>query len=261
MTAKKPQPSQTDKVKEFARAKLQSFEPKDNKDSVNLTNEIMRELKIPKGSYQKVKKTVLKVMQETGKTIPNLTSKGGMGIVNVNLKKDETLLELPTATQPAQAPTQISQGAMPKGFKPQGILPTTTTAQQTQIQQTGQQQIFIMTDDQKQRQQRTFEKIFDKAGDIYVKLGIIEGEGKQEPKPTLQQFKADLKDLAGETNDYLIDSKTKLPEWIDLALLIISFVIVLGTPVLNTIFFGTDNKKKAESDSSLESVGEENAKH
>lgn len=255
MTAKKPQLSQTDKVKELAKAKLESFQPKDNKDSVNLTNEIMGELKIPKGSYQKVKKTVLKMMQEKGIAVSSPTSKDGMGSVNVNLKKEETLLEQPatsTTATPQQTqtiPTQSQQGALPKT---QPTLPA-------QPAQPTQQQVFIMTDEQKQRQQKTFERIFDKAGDIYVKLGLVEGEGKQEPKPTLLQFKTDLKDLAGETNDYLIDNNTKLPQWIDLALLIISFVIVLGTPVLNAIFFGTDNKKKAESNSSLEDVGENNA--
>lgn len=237
---KDDKPNVAEQTKKFFEEKITSgYKVEDKNHVIDLTNEAMDTLKIPRGSYGRTKKILSKVLVDKGIVIK------GQGLKQSGTLKIDFVGERPApTTQPAtQTPTAQSAPqtttATQAPYKFLGEQPAQNTQQQNQQQQNQQQKILPpLTEGDKPRYERKFTKFVRLGQKLYIKFGIITEEQKKELENDYDDFS---KDLA----DYCIENNVRLPMHVELYLIFAQGIMLFGVPLIKWMF---KPKKKDDKD-------------
>lgn len=229
---------------EFFENRINQSETYDKNKVIDLVNEAMESLKIPRGSYGRTKKILAKVMLEKG-----IITKGkGFEQKADGLKITFEGEKAPLPQPPAQtAPTEnqpsflgMVQDQDKKGQDSQQAPQTAQTQQQTKPQ------LPPLTEAQLPSYKRKTSKIISLGQRLYLKFGIITEEEKK-------QYEQEYKDLSEDMADYCIENNCRLPKQLELYLIVAQFGFLFVLPIFKWIFKPKkkDEKKSEKKDEKL----------
>lgn len=210
------EPTKSDQLYEFFKQKLTGgYEIRDKHDMVKLKKLAADTFKIKKGSYDLTTRALDRALQDLGKqakvTEVQVTGEG----LKATVKKEEGQKheipkpEAPKAPESKVEITKITTPALPLDYK--------------------------------DKYERMAEKGTEFLTTLYIKLGVIEGEVKEEPFNP-KTWKEDVSKWGKDVAGYCYENNIKLPMWLELFALVATGALLLGMPIFNVLFF----KKKSE---------------
>ena len=256
--------SSSERIQLKIKSKLDDGYQVQDKHAVDdLKKSVMDELELKKGWNTNVRNFIGKELTDRDISIHDKGFKAGdLGKINVNV--DAPLIS-ETLTAPAPSPAIIPKGVSPFGNmiasvsspnNPHGTLPS--SANTTAITEPQQQQQQPLTKEQLEAQARFFKKIGGFVAEIYIGLGLVESDDKEEqkelekPKP-LKEFRADVDALMLDLNELMIVYGMRMPKYLDLGLFAVSVGMVFGMPIIKKIL-GKTAEPKPKYDDSLDEI-------
>lgn len=223
-------PNVAQQTRKFFEERLNGGYQVDDKNKViDLVNEAMESLKIPRGSYGRTKKILNNIMLERGIITKGKGFEKKAGGLEISFEGEKA--PEPTAPQPAQTEGNFL------GIEPQQEAPPTDP--QAQTQQQTKPQLPPLTPEQLPSYKRKTGKIISLGQRLYLKFGIITEDEKK-------QYEQEYKDLSEDMADYCIDNNCRLPKQLELYLILAQFAFLFVVPLFKWMFKPKKKDEKKE---------------
>lgn len=225
-------PNVAQQTTKFFEEKLDGGYQVDDKNKViDLVNEAMESLKIPRGSYGRTKKILNKIMLERGIITKGKGFERKAGGLEISFEGEKA----PEPPAPQPATTESKPGFL--GIETPQEVPPTDPQAQTQ-QQTKPQQPPL-TAEQLPSYKRKTSKIISLGQRLYLKFGIITEDEKK-------QYEQEYKELSEDMADYCIDNNCRLPKQLELYLILAQFAFLFVVPLFKWMFKPKKKDEKKE---------------
>lgn len=215
--------------------KLLAGEKIENKmQFVALKNQSMQDLKMAPGNRGTCNEALKAVMDTMKLKVPDDVIKSSLGSgVKANLireeVKEDTSQQQPQKPQPQQNNSTSQQPQKPN---------QPGEPQEQPVQRVTQEYANSIT----MGLQHGFRTLVT----FYRKTGLIEGDEKEEQvKPqSVQAYIEETDKLAASWGDYCLRNNVNIGKYFELAILFVTTLVILGSPLLNALFFGKKKEKK-----------------
>lgn len=232
MTAEIPKPAEPQtlkmRVSEFMQNQIKNgYKITDKESAIKLKKLAMQELKLSQGNQAHVNDALRNTMEKMNLKFPeSMSAKNFSDSFKAKLIKTETL-------NPQDAP-QPPSGQIPQNGQ---VLDPLTQQPQNRV-----------TAEMANSYKHGMKHMFGGLMRFYAKIGAIEAEDvPHDDQPMkLADYIKETDKLAEDWSDYCLRNNIRLPKIFELAMLVLSTVMVLGSPLFSMMFSGKKKKKLKE---------------